>query len=260
MKSYINKIKKNESISYAAFLKKCTKHKITDTKLRSIFSIATSPCKKKNKYLLTIKDEEAFNKTFSKFMTEASDVKVEAALHGDSKIVKSERSLLIWKEHHYSINSVGIEFDKSNYNFHTLKKNKLIIIENLNNFLNIESNFDNDIDLYEYNFVWGSGNNVTNKHFVEFLNEYKEIVCLFDIDLGGLKFYKSLEKQVKTNLQFYFTPKMELMVKKFGKPISISDYETLMKHYTKTNGLKYIVSFIKETKKFAEQEIFQYNN
>lgn len=260
MKSYLNKIKNNESLSYSTFLKKCTKHKITDTQLRRIFSISVSPCKKKNQYRLTIKDEEAFNNTFSKFMVENSDVKVEAALHGDSKTAKSEKSLLIWKEHHSSTNSVGIEFNKSNYDFHTLKKDKLIIIENLNNFLNIESNFDNDICLHEYNFVWGSGNNITNKHFVEFLNEYKEIVCLFDIDLGGLKFYKSLEKQVKTNLQFYFTPKMEKMVKEFGKPISMSDYETLMKHYTKTNGLEYIVSFIKETKKFAEQEIFQHNN
>lgn len=247
-------------MSYQVFLNKCLKHNIKDQHLRKIFTIKSCLCKKKNQYMLTIKDQALFDSTFSRFFASNDDVKVKAALRGDSKTAKSNKSLLIWKEHHSSVNSVGIEFHESNYDFHTLKKDKLIIIENLNNFLNIETNFDSDIDLNEYNFVWGSGNNITNQHFVEFLNEYKDIVCLFDIDLGGLKFYKSLKNQINTNIQFYFTPKMEKMAKEFGKPISMNDYETLMKHYAKTEGLEHIVSFIKETKKFAEQEIFQHTN
>tara|TARA_Y100001960_G_scaffold334192_1_gene446940 strand:- start:18459 stop:19235 length:777 start_codon:yes stop_codon:yes gene_type:complete len=257
MRFYLDKIEKKESLSYLAFLKKCEKQGITDMKLRMIFSI--SPSSKRNQYILSIKDEDLFNKTFSKFLIKDEDLKVEAALHGNSKTVKSDKALLIWKENFDSLNSVGIEFNESNYKLDKSKKNKLIIIENLNNFLNIKSNFNNEIDLDEYNFVWGSGNSITNKYFSSFLNEYNEIICFFDIDLGGLKFYKSLKKQTDTNLSFFFSDDMKKNVEIFGTQINFDIYSKVLKNYSTVEGLEDIIAFIKEHKKFAEQEIFQHN-
>lgn len=257
MENYLNKIKNREHVSYQSFLNKCSKYNIKDAHLRQVFYVKSCLCNRKNQYMLTIKDQKLFDTTFSRFFSIGNDIKVTAALRGNSKSAKSEKAILIWKEHFNSINSIGIEFNKKEYILDINKKNTLVIIENLNNFLNIETNFESSFDLDKCNFVWGSGNGITNNYFQDFINEYDNVICFFDIDLGGLKFYKSLLTQLNKKPTFYFTEKIKKQIISYGKTITHKDYEKLMKLYANIEELKEVVDFIQKHKKFAEQEIFQ---
>lgn len=257
MEKYLNKIKNKEHLSYEIFLKKCAKHNIKDPLLRKIFHIRACLCNKKNQYMLVIKDQELFESTFSRFLLSDKDVKVAAALNGDSKKAKSEKAILIWKENYDSVNSIGVEFKKENYTLNNKKKDTLVIIENLNNFLNIESNFESSFELEKCNFVWGSGNGITNNYFNDFINEYKNVICFFDIDLGGLKFYKSLLNQLNVSPKFYLTERMKKQIINYGKTITQNDYKKMMEQYSNIEELRDVIGFIQEHKKFAEQEIFQ---
>lgn len=254
MKKYLEKILNQEPISYSSFLKQCEKNNISDQKNRTIFSISSNG--KKNQYLLTIKNKQLFEDTFSNFLIKHEDKKVEAALRGNSKKAKSSRSLMIWKENSNGVNSIAIEFNNQDYVLNIDKKKKLIIIENLNNFLNIKSNFP-ELDLKEYNFVWGNGNNITDKNFISFLNEYEEVICFFDIDLGGFKMFKSLYNQLNTKIEFYFNDFMKEKIITHGKTITIDQYNTTMKFYKDVPALNDVLLFINKHQKFAEQEIFQ---
>lgn len=261
MKRYLDKIKNNNHINYKVFLGLCIKNKIKEDILRNIFSINSCKCKSKNQYILTIKNEELFEKIFSTFFSKDKDKKVQAALQGNSKKAKNENSILIWKENFSDCNSIAISFKNKKYQLNLNKKKNLIIIENLNNFANIKSNFEeNEINLEDYNFVLGMGNSITNNNFSDFLNEYENIVCLFDIDLGGLKFFKTLLKNIKTNQTFLLNDKMKEKILIYGKKIDIKQYNEVLKYKKEVPELNEITNFIIKHKKFAEQEIFQHHN
>jgi hypothetical protein len=257
IKKYLKNITNGKEINYNNFKSYCQKLGITSGDLKLIF---TSSGMGNNKYVLTIKNKELYESIFSKFYIEDENTKVSSALQGNSKKSKSPYSVLTVKGNHDDLYGVSLIFkdEECLYDFH--KKNKLIIIENANLFCDIISFFINsDINLSEYNFAFGSGNSVTDKNFYRFFDDYEEIICLFDIDLGGFKFYKSLSLNLKTKLKFYFDDENEKKLELFGRPITNEEYLKMNSLYSCVTGLKEIISIVNKQCKFAEQEIFQHD-
>lgn len=251
MKKYIKNIIENKPINYLLFLGKYNKY--SSIPIEDVFYIS----KKDNKTYLIIKNNKLFNSLFSNLLSINDDIKVQAALRGNSKDAKSEYSILNVKENFFDKNGVSINFSNSNYDFVTTKR-KCMIIENLNNFCNIESNFINEnINLNDYIFIWGAGNYITNSHFYNFLESFNEIVCYFDIDAGGFKFYKTLKQNLNTTLIFMYTEYMNNLLIEYGKNISIKECSNILKLYGKTDGLQHVLHSVITNKKYAEQEIFQ---
>lgn len=251
MKKYINDILNNKAINYLLFLNKYKTY--SSIPIEDVFNIS----KKDKKFYLTIKNQILFNQLFKNLLSINDDIKVQAALRGNSKNEKSSYSILNVKENFFDKNGVSINFYNSNYDFNTNKK-KCIIIENLNNFCNIQSNFINEnIDLNDFLFIWGAGNGITNTNFYHFINSFEEVICYFDIDAGGFKFYKTLRNNLTTKLVFMYTEYMNKLLIQYGKNISISECNNLLKLYGKTPGLQNVLNYVIKNKKYAEQEIFQ---
>lgn len=257
IKKFLKNITNGKEINYNNFKSYCKKLGIDSNDLKLIF---TSYGMGNNKYVLTIKNTELYDSVFSKFNIEDENIKVSSALHGNSKKAKSPYSVLTLKENHDDLYGFSLIFKDEDCLYDFPKKKKLIIIENANLFCDINSFFINsNVNLSEYNFAYGSGNSVTDKNFYRFFDDYEEIICLFDIDLGGFKFYKSLSLNLKTKLKFYFDNENEKKLKLFGRTITNEEYLKMNSLYGDVIGLKEIIFIANKQCKFAEQEIFQHN-
>ena len=258
IEKYLKNISSGKEINYKNFKKICSASGIDNSTIKDIFSAVGMS---NNKYVLTVKNHELYDLTFSKFYVENNNTKVQSALRGDSKKNKSPYSILTIKERYNALFGISLFFKDNICTQIPFKlKRKLMIVENANVFCDIQSCFTNsEINLNEYNFVFGSGNSVTDKSFYDFFDSYDEVVCLFDIDLGGFKFYKTLSLNLKTKLTFYFDKENERKLMKFGNPISDDTYLKMNNIYKDIQGLNKIISIVNKHKKFAEQEIFQHS-
>ena len=228
--------------------------------IKSIFKISKDTGRRGNFYHLLVKDSDKYDEAFSKFKIEKTNKKVEKSIYGNSKKAKSDFSFLLVKQNYDDEIPNVVVFNEQDYqcNFEYSMKQKLMIIENEDNFGNIIDSFNNEsIDLNEYNFILGFGNYISDRNFTRFLNEYSEIQCFFDIDLGGLKTFSSLDSRLETEIEFYYSEKMSNYLRKYGTTIKEKDYIETSK-YRNNEKLKLVVADILNHKKFAEQEVFQH--
>jgi hypothetical protein len=259
VRNYLNSINKNSSLNYNAFIKKCSSYSISENTVKECFVIKKDSSKKGNFYYLTIKDNSSFSRIFDKFNIEKENKKVQLSLHGNSKKAKSDNSFLLVKLNAHDIVPWSVVVDKTSFYSNTNDfKKKLIVIENEDNFWNIIDSFKNeDLNLDEFNFILGFGNYISDNKFTVFFDLYDEILCYLDIDIGGLKTFSSLDKNITKNISFYFSEHMNKYLNEFGKTITENDYIEVSK-YTSNPKLLKVTSAILKSKKFAEQEIFQH--
>lgn len=260
MKQYLLNISNGKSVNYNAFVKKAQSFKITEDIIRDAFKIKKDISRKGNFYFLSVKNDSIYEHVFSKFDLSNKNKKVELSLHGNSKKAKSSFSFLLIKHNHTDIVPDAIVFNEQSYSFSFKNKlkRKLIIIENEDNFGNVIASFNNEqINLDEYNFILGFGNYISDKNFTNFLESYDLIKCFFDIDLGGLKTFSSLDSKLNTEIEFFYSDKMSRYLKLYGNKITDQSYIEVSK-YKSNNKLVHVVSDILNNRKFAEQEIFQH--
>lgn len=259
IKFYLERIDKNKSINYNSFLNYLTKNDITFTenKFKNIFIFEKDI---KQKFFLKIKDKLLFDQYFSRFLVEENDTKLKAALSGNSKLKKNEYSLLTIKENYDDTNALSIAFYNESFlpppQFNL--KEKAIIIENLLNFCRCEDFLKNEgLNLSDYNIIYGSGNSISNKHFSSLLLEYNEVLCCFDIDLDGIKFILTLEKNGLNNISFFFSERQKSIGSKFYRNIDNKEYEKILEFKYKDNPLiSDVYRYIRTNKFFVEQEVF----
>lgn len=264
MKIYIEKINSEIAFNYMPFQDACNKNGISTNLFRNIFSVTRDGKLKKGTYNVNIKDYELFEKYFSRYQHESSDLKVTAALHGNSKTQKTNGALLNFKHSLSDSHGISICFLNNQTTFLPSSHN-LLIVENLNNFINPEGTITGlPSEFNSLNTVWGSGIEIASEQYVSFLSRYENIYCFFDYDLGGFKTFSSLNSKLpKTNIAFYTSPKLAEYLKMFGNPISEKQYLELLK-YRNSPGLEKVVNLILSIKAdnnsplFLEQESLQY--
>lgn len=264
LKPYIEKIKARVPINYTAFQDACNKVGISTNLFRDIFSVTRDGKLKKGQYDVKVKDSELFDKYFARYLHESGDLKVTAALHGNSKTKKTNGAVLNFKHCLTDHHGISICFLNNETTFISSSKS-LLIVENLNNFINpngtitgLPSEFNN------FNTIWGSGIDIASEQYTNFLSSYENIYCFFDYDLGGFKTYTSLySKLSNTNISFYLSPKLTEYLELFGNPISEKQYLELLK-YRNNSGLEKVIEIILSVKTssnsplFLEQETLQY--
>lgn len=210
-------------------------------------------------YILTPTNHEEYAtlKTKMNVHIEKTD-RASYAVHGDSHLTSVSYAFLLVKE---SINATikTVFFNKGEIHQTeplSLKK-KAIIIENLENFGNTLANFEHiNIDLNEYSVIFGSGNTITNTMFNDFLMSFDEILCLFDIDAGGLQMFNTLDKRYP-HCQFIYPDNLLCIMDKYvanshGKEVVLA----LNSKFGDNKKLHPILTLINKTQKTVEQELY----
>jgi hypothetical protein len=228
-----------------------------------------------NQYLLTVIDDVIFEQLLE--LTKPIDSMPEGARQGDSHKGKCSVSYLLV---YPSVNLATSDNTVDNYNADpqlvlcddsSLKINfqcqkTLIIIENQENFFRYQEflphlftmtiNSETCIDV-----AFGQGNNVTNSLNDKFFDQYQQVLCCFDYDLGGLTMYLSLCKLTNAKVRFIQPKKEQLTGDDFLKRHfrKVPDkVETWHKAITLAKQLNFpdLAQAFSTSQKFMEQEVF----
>jgi 5S rRNA maturation endonuclease (ribonuclease M5) len=161
-----------------------------------------------------------FNNMLKTLSSNYSDDRISLAKQNKSHNVKVSASFLLLRKLDEHPIVVVIDKDSINYpkNTEDKRKNDLIVIENYENFYQIDKTLkflrekcgiliDHDTDI-----IYGSGNSATNSMNKKFYDQYDNVKLFFDLDLAGLKMAKSIIK---------LTPELN---HQFVIPESIDDY------------------------------------
>lgn len=82
----------------------------------------------------------------------------------------------------------------------------LLIIENIELFLRAEevlgflsNHCDIPVDLGSLDIAFGAGNGIASAHNQGYLEAYGQVLCLFDVDLGGLEIHRNVCRLLRKN-------------------------------------------------------------
>lgn len=219
------------------------------------FNVEIIKINKKKEFFYEIKDKEKHNEFFKDLKDETLSNREMAAAVGDSHKAKCSKGLLQLRE--CNDNVVGLSIELPNKD---LKPSSeiAIIIENLETFTNREFIKKLSIkNLESANIIFGSGAEINNSYFKEYLSHYKIIYCLFDWDEKGFSFYNSLKGNGQ-NVIWHTEERFFNVKPKKTKEMLLSDNQinNLREKYRNVFGVRKSLNFITERGSRVEQELF----
>ena len=237
---------------------------------RAIFSSVKVDGQHKNQ--LTIIDQPCFDAMLAK-ATPAKN-RVEAATLGNSHQHNTSMSYLLVYPNvlahsvskHDKLCPQVVLIDGSGLLQEFSVQKTLVIIENQENFFKYPAFLPQLIThTTPLDIVFGQGNGITNTLNSRYLNQYQQILCCFDYDLGGLTMFSSLQKLTTAKVEFVLP-----------SAISLKDETFVNTHFKKTPdktmhwqkaiqlaerlGLDELAHAFIISKKFMEQEVLLANN
>lgn len=252
MNIFFDNIDQGKKVNFDLYISKFEKKGIDIKKL------FTSKMIKKPFYILTPVNYNEYQILKDQYyISSDKNSRIGAALHGNSHNNKCSYSYLLCME---SINgNVQSIFFNGNDICKTDKidfKDKVIIIENMENFGNIDKNFKNiKINLEDYSFIFGGGNHITNSFFTNFLSGFDELLCLFDIDKEGMEMFTRLDNK-HSNCVYIYPDNINEYLKKSVRVLNNQEVIELVAQFESNNKLTDILEKIKIHKKQVEQELY----
>lgn len=140
-------------------------------------------------------------------------------------------------------------------------KSKLLLIENEENFIqfncfckSLSKLTGERISIDSFDIALGSGNRATSNLLIGWYNQYDEVLCAFDYDLGGLQMFATLKKSLEDKLSF-FQPQTYTSILSFfvNTPNTSTKLKNAIKLADKLNFNELSNVFF-ETRCFMEQE------
>lgn len=249
MKTILEAIKNKKPITTRQYTK-IKKHIILNKKeINDIFNIEEV----NNKYYLFIDENDLFQNVFHSYLKEHNSERVQAANLGFSHNARCSQSFLIMKK--TPVNNIDVVITPTETK--TIKQ-KALLIENQETFL--DHNFINalNIKLTDYEIIYCEGNKITNKHHESYLKQFTEIRCLMDWDVAGLDMYRNLRGKYKNVIwhteEYFFEIAQRYLLTEKNK--INKQYKTqLRKRIDK--GTKATIDLLIKRNIKIEQEIFQ---
>lgn len=142
-----------------------------------------------------------------------------------------------------------------------------LIIENEECFLNKEFTHEfatghcgvnHDIDDIE--FIYGSGNSITNRRILPYLQSFEgEVFCMLDVDLGGIRIYSNLLSGGldPESTHFLVPDDLSMRLSKSRRKASQRELDGLSPYYGKTDALDKLITAIRYYKTTIEQESYR---
>src|SRR5690554_1626053 len=149
------------------------------------------------KTTVQIIDQQAFdNLKQLYFPTLVVNDRISAALAGDSHQVAVAGSMLVIQHSGWQHPQVALSRDGAHWHPRPDNEQHLVIIENMQNFLHLESSLQFIMQQCQLNvspdniiFAYGAGNAASKACHQHYYSQFSAIHCLFDIDLGGVQIY-----------------------------------------------------------------------
>lgn len=269
---YLLDIDSNKAINLSRFLSLLPElHKHN---WRSIFS--ARKVQGIDKYTLVVIDTACFEQLLLE--AQPSNNRVDASIKGDSHTHNTSMSFMlvfpdafnkqIWNERVRRPEVVVCDSSHLTIGFQT--KKTLVIIENQENFFRYQEFLPVLLqpfisDTAQLDIAFGNGNSISNSLHAEFFDQYHEVLCCFDYDLGGLTMFSSLMKLSSAKFTFIAPSTVQLnddnfLNSHFKKiPNKVKDWHQAIR-LAEQLGLADLAHAFNRTKKFMEQEVYLSNS
>jgi hypothetical protein len=260
--NYFEHIKNRKPINYRTFKKKAYGIGLTASDLLKLFEVTKYD---KNKDIVNVLNEVEFKKLCNKYNSLCMfKTRKEAAATGRTHSLKVSGTICNVRHglgHPYTV----IIGDDGDVLSNEPARNQLLIIENEENFLNIEATHKflkkhAHIDLENMDVMWGSGNRAANSYLSKFYSKYEKIFCFFDYELGVIKtaqsIYNLLLDKKCTQFEFVIADNAHIDLKEFGVDLNTKHIKKLESIRNECQVLSKAVNLMINTGKIMEQEVY----
>lgn len=257
--SYLQAIKAGKLMNFSALVKELTKKSVPQSTIDRCFM---AELLKQQKYRVHIVDEVGFNELYERFFSDAINSRTAAALAGNSHRTKVSGSYLLLRRSQHT-QPVVVWFEGGSFHCPVVQSRIAILVENLENYISIDqlpillNRCGISIDINQADIIYASGNRVTNKLHQPFLQQYKQIFCLFDVDLGALKMYQSLHLLLSsTELRFLYPLDIVKRLNVSERRMSATERANLLRYQGLSTDLDQLIRFMRNSGTKLEQETY----
>lgn len=259
------KIEEGKPVHFKRFLLGLAEAGIPPNEVDYIFDVINIGKKRykvtiKPKYLECYKNIKFKSASYSKVSE-----KVVAATIGKSHSKSSSGTFGLLHTSEYTNNPYCFVLDEGIARELPKLKRKLLLIENLELFLNykrimkfINENTKHKVKLSEFDVMYSQGSMVLNKQFTPFLMSYSEVLCLFDLDFGGIITFSNLKKKLDKTT-FLLPDDFDRYIKLYGFSSPKSEIQRLKELLNSENqpkDIKSVIKYLLKTEKKLEQEVY----
>lgn len=257
--SYLQNVRDGRLLNYSVLERELRKLSVPESTIHDCFS---AELVKPNKYRVHIKDEASFQCLYARFAKSSLESRTSAALSGDSHRAKVSGSFLLLRNQHCP-KPVVVWFEGDKFYCPVEPSKCALLVENLENYIATDQMVsflnkcgvavaNNQIDV-----IYASGNQITNQLHHPFLKGYKQILCLFDVDLGALKVYQALCQMLPdTELRFAYPKDITRRLKDSERRMSASERAELLKYTGLSPELDFLIQNMRATGNKLEQETY----
>lgn len=260
LSSILEKIDEGKAINLQAFLKTIESIGLNTKDIKNSLSLERH---KGDLYYVSFKDL-TIREQLHKVALNKDETHISAALQNNSHSYNVDCSFILARRlfnHPYVIT-----FDENGKYY--LPENdtcsKLLVIENLSCFMNIEksikflqSNCDYSPDS-DTCIIFGAGNQLNNKLHESFLKSFKQVDLFLDVDVGGLQIAKTLGSTCNSIVRFIIPLNIGDRLKKVEIGLDENQREYVFSTGNQIPFLTHICSIMLKTNRSIEQQSFIY--
>ncbi|MDY6815631.1 MAG: hypothetical protein SV598_07110 [Pseudomonadota bacterium] len=256
LKQYLQKIRRGQPINYEAFLRRLPE--AVRRKHRDIFR----PEKVSgNGWVVHVLDPSAFAELEQSSASPVS--RAHAAEQGDSHRHGTGHSfLLVYREGLASDRPDTVVVSESGADCGFGLQPSAMVIENEENFFEYQRMLafasaceNTSLGLENCDVVLGSGNRITRRACMAWLNRYQRVYCAFDYDAGGLQMFATMAGYLGEKASFIQPRNLESWHPKFRKAPANTERFTRGIQLAEGLGFSSLATAFRETGKFMEQEM-----
>uniref|UniRef100_A0A486XX01 Wadjet protein JetD C-terminal domain-containing protein n=1 Tax=Rheinheimera sp. BAL341 TaxID=1708203 RepID=A0A486XX01_9GAMM len=218
----------------------------------------------KDTYQVTVCDDYAFTEIRSLLNKPRNNDRTSASVAGNSHAVSVRGAMLITWAADEESPKVRVFNDAPQTQLPA--KPNVLIIENEECFLNKEDTFQFldtycgiDCPITDIEFIFGSGNSISNKRILPYLKSAEKIYCLFDVDFGGLRIFTNLlAGGLSADRTHYLIPSdLEYRLQQSKRIATQAELDNLAHVYGVSTKTDRIISAIRYYKTTLEQESYR---
>lgn len=257
--SYLRSVRDGKLLNYSALERELRKQSVPESTVHGCFS---AELVKPNKYRVYIEDDASFQSLYTRFAKSSLESRTSAALSGDSHRAKVSGSFLLIRNLQ-TPQPLIVWFEGDVFYCPVAPSECALLVENLENYIATDQmvSFLNACGIAvasdQIDVIYASGNQITNQLHRPFLKGYKQILCLFDVDLGALKMYQALCQMLPdTELRFVYPKDITRRLKDSERRMSASERAELLRYTGRSSELDFLIQNMRATGNKLEQETY----
>ena len=257
------KIEMKQSLNWRTFSGQLIKYGIIQEEIDQAFAATRYS---QNDYSVEVLSQDLLQKFINIINSYSVKSRSAASYRGNSHTVNVDGALLVANVANNDVPYNHL-FSKDR-NVDIPVKQHCLIIENLECFLAFNRTFefaknycDVEVGIDDIEFLWAAGNSISNTLIIPYLKKFQgKVMCLFDIDLGGLTIYSNLLKASlePSNTKYLIPSDIQTRLKNSNRKATTKELNALSSIYGLSETTNQIITLIRHYNSTIEQETYRY--